>query len=257
MADEPKTGGSKMTDVINNPTLESGVQDNPIVNEPINNPADNPPADAGQGTGNMFSQEDVNRIVGERLSRERSKYEGYDSFKQLAEYVSQQSGMSTEDILKEFERRSLEVEASQNNVPVEIYQEYAQLKANEEMRVQQERKQTQEKQVNEILKASENIKKFDEEFDLNRALDDPQYLRLLQAGVDLEAAYKLVNPQKHEERIRTQLEDEIRGNIQKRNSLPFEAKKAHGSGKIDISQMSSEQLAEIGKRARRGEKIVL
>lgn len=53
--------------------------------QPAATPKDMPPKSADQASGKSYTEDDVNRIVKERLSRERAKHADYDDAKRKAE----------------------------------------------------------------------------------------------------------------------------------------------------------------------------
>lgn len=102
------------------------------------------------------------------------------------------------------------------------------------------------------------------EFELDEVLNNPSVADMIRRGIGLEAAYRAAYFDKLMEastaRTAQQVEQGVAARIQQRAQRPAE-NGAHPSGaaemKVDVAHMTAKQRAELAKRARRGERIVL
>ena len=69
---------------------------------------DSPAGDGGheQPEAKQFTQDEIDRIIGERLARERQKYQGYDRYASHAKKFEQMVGMPLEQALQELEQQA-------------------------------------------------------------------------------------------------------------------------------------------------------
>lgn len=102
------------------------------------------------------------------------------------------------------------------------------------------------------------------EFELDEVLNNPSVADMIRRGIGLEAAYRAAYFDKLMEastaRTAKQVEQGVAARIQQRAQRPAE-NGAHPGGaaemKVDVAHMTAKQRAELAKRARRGERIVL
>lgn len=101
-------------------------------------------------------------------------------------------------------------------------------------------------------------------FELDEVLNNPSVADMIRRGIGLEAAYRAAyfDQLMTESTARTakQVEQGVTARIQQRAQRPAE-NGAHPGGaaemKVDVAHMTAKQRAELAKRARRGERIVL
>ena len=101
-------------------------------------------------------------------------------------------------------------------------------------------------------------------FELDEVLNNPSVADMIRRGIGLEAAYRAAYFDKLMEastaRTAQQVEQGVTARIQQRAQRPAE-NGAHPGGaaemKVDVAHMTAKQRAELAKRARRGERIVL
>ena len=101
-------------------------------------------------------------------------------------------------------------------------------------------------------------------FELDEVLNNPSVADMIRRGIGLEAAYRAAyfDQLMTESTARTaqQVEQGVAARIQQRAQRPAE-NGAHPGGaaemKVDVAHMTAKQRAELAKRARRGERIVL
>lgn len=101
-------------------------------------------------------------------------------------------------------------------------------------------------------------------FELDEVLNNPSVADMIRRGIGLEAAYRAAYFDQLIEastaRTAQQVEQGVTARIQQRAQRPAE-NGAHPGGaaemKVDVAHMTAKQRAELAKRARRGERIVL
>lgn len=101
-------------------------------------------------------------------------------------------------------------------------------------------------------------------FELDKVLNNPSAADMIRRGIGLEAAYRAAYFDQLMEastaRTAQQVEQGVTARIQQRAQRPAE-NGAHPGGaaemKVDVAHMTAKQRAELAKRARRGERIVL
>ena len=101
-------------------------------------------------------------------------------------------------------------------------------------------------------------------FELDKVLNNPSVADMIRRGIGLEAAYRAASFDQLMEastaRTAQQVEQGVTARIQQRAQRPAE-NGAHPGGaaemKVDVAHMTAKQRAELAKRARRGERIVL
>nr|DAW88328.1 MAG TPA: YsxB-like protein [Caudoviricetes sp.] len=101
-------------------------------------------------------------------------------------------------------------------------------------------------------------------FELDEVLNNPSVADMIRRGIGLEAAYRAAyfDQLMTESTARTakQVEQGVAARIQQRAQRPAENGAHPGAAaetKVDVAHMTAKQRAELAKRARRGEKIVL
>ena len=116
--------------------------------------------------------------------------------------------------------------------------------------------------VDSWMKDAKALSEKHPDFDLENEAQNPQFAKLLKAGVDLKSAYYAV----HHENIVDRLTQEaskmasvkITDSIRARGSRPNEnglSDKSTAIIKTDVSKLTPKQRAEIAKRVMRGEEI--
>lgn len=109
---------------------------------------------------------------------------------------------------------------------------------------------------------AQNLKGVYPQFDLETEAQNPDFIRLLQAGTPMEHAYKVIHMDEILNDARTTTaaytEKQVVDNIKARGSRPTEAGLNSNNGityKADPSNFSGQDVLEIARRVRRGEKI--
>ncbi len=190
-----------------------------------------------QQVDRTFTQADVDRIVSERLARERQKYQGYDEIQaQLG--ALQGYGYTLEDVLSHMEQQAYQQQATEYGLTPEMAQKISELEHKVSTFEQVEADRMLESELNRLR----SDKDFGEFFTQNE-------MEILQEALDhqladIETAMGRVFLRKYPE-IRQQLtqtgEQQAIRQIQQRGSTVVDGSSQGGVG--DGVQLSNEQLA--------------
>lgn len=148
-------------------------------------------------SGKTFTQEDVDRIIGERLSREKAARADYDDLKEVAETLKEfgyeGSVAEVKAVLKQqaterrkaAELRDLEEEADKTGTSPELLAEIKAVK--QELAEIKKKEEKQQKEIEEKQKADESfkeqIKEFNEkhpDIDVDKLSDNKKFINFVQ-----------------------------------------------------------------------------
>lgn len=113
-------------------------------------------------------------------------------------------------------------------------------------------------QYNNWMKEAEPLKESYPDFNLEAELANPEFGKLLQRGIPMDHAYKLLH---HDELIKaaeTAAAEKISKSVNSRSARPDENGLGNQSGMVvknDVSKLTKKERAEFAKRAARGETI--
>lgn len=149
---------------------------------------------------------------------------------------------------------------------VNEYRKLQQMKReNEQLRQQNEdyvRQQQREQQYRTWIQQGQQTKEIYPNFDIDAESQNPDFMRLLNSGVDVKTAFEVV----HKDEILTagmryaanQTAAKMKQNAGANANRPTEngiSEHAASSATIDVSKLSNEQMEEYIRRAKAGEKI--
>ena len=124
------------------------------------------------------------------------------------------------------------------------------------------RKDHAKKQYEQWMRQAEEAKTIYPQLDLETEVKNPQFMRLLNAGVDVGAAYLVLHKDEvipaAMQHVAKSVEDKLAGKIAANGARPAENGTNPQSGpvvKSDVSTMTKADRAEINRRVMRGEKI--
>lgn len=103
------------------------------------------------------------------------------------------------------------------------------------------------------------IRRQDPNFDLAEEMEgNPLFALMVAQGQDVKRVYDFFYPKASEGRLRKTVEKEIIERLRMRNNRP-DALRSANAGKVhrDISGMSDNEIMDIDKRIKRGERVVL
>lgn len=159
-----------------------------------------------------------------------------------------------------------EAEALEKGVPVETLKALKRMEAeNKQMKEAMENRQRQDrnrKAYEELVRQSESVKSVYPGFDLKSEMENPNFGRLIAAGVDARTAYEVVHRDEIQpamaQHIAQKTAERIANNIQSGARRPAEnGANSQNSAvtKTDVTKLTKEDRAEIARRVARGEKI--
>jgi hypothetical protein len=141
-----------------------------------------------------------------------------------------------------------------------LERENAELK---KIRQQQIGQQRAEQQYAVWQNQIEEVKKFYPSFDVNTEVKDPEFLKMLRAGVRMKNAYETLHLDEitqNAARVAAQTADaQAQERIRQKASRPSENGTSSQSAVIvknDVSSLTRKERAEIARRVARGDKIV-
>lgn len=226
--------------------------------------------------GGEFHEEYAERtqkMINERFKETASLKEQLASHDSILSMLSDKYGVDATDINAlteaiEKDKSFYEEEAFEKGLSVEQLMENKRLqRENDAFRKAQEEaeaRQNSEKIYKEWLdQADALVSKYNiQNFDFAEEVQNPQFLQLLQNGVDLEGAYKAVHFDEMMGGAMFTTAHEVKKDLAKsaavRNSRPSENGVNPQSSKVfktDVKSLSKEDRAEIARRSRRGETI--
>lgn len=215
--------------------------------------------------------EDTQRIVNRRFREAKQTEEALQKQQPLIDMLMQRYGIADGDVSKlqtavENDNAYWQQAAEDAGMSVEAYKEFARTKReNEAFKKAQEESQNRENAERKLqgwIAEGEEVKAVYPDFDLNTEAANPRFVAMLQAGVPVMHAYKVM----HMDEIMTdamqttakRTEQAVVQNIRARGSRPAENGLSSQSAftvKDDVSKLSKKDRAEIARRAARGEHI--
>lgn len=156
--------------------------------------------------------------------------------------------------------------ADEAGMSVSQYMEFQKLQRENRALLQAQEDAVNQEKANQQLAQwtmeAQQLKQSYPQFDLEVEAQNPDFVRLLQSGTPMEHAYKVIhlNEILSNERTTTAAftEKQVMDNVRARGSRPSEAGLNSNNGityKSDVSKFSKQDVLEIAKRAKRGEKI--
>ena len=215
----------------------------------------------------------VQNTVQQRLKGTKETEDRLKAMNPLMDLLSARYGVEADDIeglIKSLEGDDafFEQAAAEHNMEAKEYREMLQLKGeNKRWRNQQEQQFRQEqinKQYAVWVQQADDARKLYPNLDLNVEAQNPQFLSLLNSGIDVKTAYKVL----HDDEITTQLlqhqakemEQKLSNKIASGNARPAENGASGQSAaviKTDPSKWTKADREEVRRRAARGERIYL
>lgn len=158
--------------------------------------------------------------------------------------------------------------AEANGMQEDQYLKFKQLQRKDRERAMLDARRQGEAEAQRIVqewRAQENsLKEKYPEFSLDSEMQNEQFARMLKSGVPVEHAYHVMHLKEHEkqleERVRKDTEKKVTDHIRARGQRAQENISGSASAMIvkdDVNALSKSERAEIARRARMGEKIVL
>ena len=213
----------------------------------------------------------VQDTVQKRLKGSKEIEDKYNSLAPTLEMLAKKYGVDATDINAltraiEEDDSYYEEEALEKGITVEQLKEIRKMeKENAElkrMNAERERKEGAAKQYATWMNQAEEAKRMYPSLDLNEEAKNPQFLRLLNSGVDVGTAYAVIHkdeiiPAAMQYTAKT-VEQKLTNKIIAGGSRPSEngnSSQGAMTSKSDVSLLSKADRAEIARRVARGEKI--
>lgn len=218
---------------------------------------------------------EVQGLVKDRLKKSNERLNAAKEFKsksdKVFEALSVMYGLDADDYdgisrAVENDNSFYEQKAMEANMDVNEYRKLQQMKReNEQLRRQNEdyiRQQQMEQKYRTWIQQGQQTKEIYPNFDINAESQNPDFMRLLNSGVDVTTAFEVV----HKNDILTagmryaanQTAAKMQQNANANANRPSEngiSEHAASSSKIDVNKISDDQLVELIRRAKAGERI--
>lgn len=210
---------------------------------------------------NEFSEK-VHKILAKRLKEVKNLKEMADKNAAIAKLVMEKFNVKDGDTEK-LERMIDEAMNNAENKDNSKYTDLLKRLVRENSLLKQDREQRMRdmraKSASERLKsqAKETAKAYPE-FDFKKEIKNPEFVRLIRAGVSVKNAYEVVNMENILDNNSKATEKNILDTIRFKGQRPVENGSENGGGILlsnNISKLSKKQRAELAKRAAAGEKI--
>lgn len=213
----------------------------------------------------------VQDTIQKRLKGTKETVEKYEALAPTLELLSKKYGVDASDIKAlnqaiEDDDSYYEDEALEKGVTVAQLKEIRKMeRENAELKAQmneQSRKENAAKQYATWMQQAEDAKRTYPALDLNEEAKNPQFLRLLNSGVDVGTAYAVIHkdeiiPAAMQYTAKT-VEQKLTNKIIANGTRPTEngiSSQSASVVKSDVSQLTKADRAEIIRRVQRGEKI--
>ena len=215
--------------------------------------------------------ESVQDIVQKRLKNTKEKSDKYDSLFPTLEMLSKKYGVDASDIdalnkaIQE-DDSYYEEEAMEKGITVQQLKEIRRMeRENADLKKQmqeQSAKENASKLYASWMNQSEQLKSVYPSFNLEAEMKNPEFVKLLRAGIDIRPAYEVL----HQNEIlpaamqfaTQEAERKITNKVMANGARPTENGNNSQSAavvKSDVSQLSKADRQEIARRVARGEKI--
>ena len=213
----------------------------------------------------------VQDTVQKRLKSTRETVDKYNELTPVLEILGKKYGVDPTNIKAlnkaiEDDDSYFQEEALSKGLTVEQLKNIRKMeRENAELKAQmneQKRKDSAAQQYAAWMKQAEEAKRIYPSLDLNTEAKNPQFLQLLNAGIDVGSAYLVIHkddiiPAAMQHAAKT-AEQKVTNNVMANRARPSENGMSAQSAavvKSDVSQLSREDIAEIGRRVARGERI--
>lgn len=213
----------------------------------------------------------VQDTVQKRLRGQKETVDKYNALSPALAMLARRYGVDASDAQAlskaiEDDNSFYEEEASKSGMDVESYKKFEQMRRqNEQLRSQMEdqnRKDHAARQYATWMQQAEQAKQIYPGLDLETEVKNPQFMRLLNSGVDVGSAYLVIHKDEvipaAMQHVAQSVEQKLAGKIAANGTRPTEnGMKSQGAAvvKSDVTQLSKQDRAEINRRVARGEKI--
>ena len=213
----------------------------------------------------------VQDTIQRRLKSTRETVEKYESLTPTLEMLAKKYGVDVADINAlnqaiEEDDSYYEEEALEKGITVQQLKEIRKMeRENSELKRQMQEKESREnanRLYQKWMEQAQQVKAVYPSFDLNAEMQNPKFLDLLRANIDLRTAYEVLNNDKiipaAMQFTAKQVEQKLTNKIVANGARPSENGMSSQSAsltKSDVSQLTKADRQEIARRVARGEKI--
>ena len=215
--------------------------------------------------------QDFQRVFNKRFGETKQMQEQLDAVSPVIDLLRDKYGVTDGDMDKlmaamEEDDSYWQDAADENGMTVEQYKQFRRYERenaelNQQIRAMQQQ-DAADNQLRQWWQQGEQLKQQYPSFDLDREAQNPEFLRLLQSGIPVDHAFKLIHMDEIMQGVAANTakaaERQITANIRARGARPAEAGasgKASFTVKNDVSKLSKKDRAEIAKRVEHGEMI--
>ena len=213
----------------------------------------------------------IQDTIQRRLKSTRETVEKYEALTPTLEMLAKKYGVDVADIKAlnqaiEEDDSYYEEEALEKGLSVQQLKEIRKMeRENSELKRQMQEKESREnanRLYQQWMQQAEQVKAVYPSFDLNAEMQNPKFLDLLRANIDLRTAYEVLNNDKiipaAMQFTAKQVEQKLTNKIVANGARPNENGMSSQSAsltKSDVSQLTKADRQEIARRVARGEKI--
>ena len=213
----------------------------------------------------------VQDTIQRRLKSTRDTVEKYEALTPTLEMLAKKYGVDAADIKAlnqaiEEDDSYYEDEALEKGITVQQLKEIRKMeRENSELKRQMQEKTTREnanRLYQQWMEQAEQVKSVYPSFDLSAEMQNPKFLDLLRANIDVRTAYEVLNNDKiipaAMQFTAKQVEQKLANKMIANGARPSENGTSSQSAsltKSDVSQLTKEDRQEIARRVARGEKI--
>lgn len=209
--------------------------------------------------------------VQKRLKGSKETVDKYNAISPILPLLAQKYGVDPADtaaLVKavESDKALYEKKALESGMTVETYMQFERMRLqNEAFQAQESARQQQEQENRQRQlwnQQAQEAKKLYPQLDLDAEIKNPQFKRLLDAGVDVGSAYLVLHQRDlipaAMQQVAQSVEEKLANKIAAGSARPTEnGAQSHGGPvvKNDVSTMTKKERAEINRRVLAGEKI--
>ena len=213
----------------------------------------------------------VQDTIQRRLKSTRETVEKYEALTPTLEMLSKKYGVDVADIKAlnqaiEEDDSYYEDEALEKGITVQQLKEIRKMeRENSELKRQMQEKETREnanRLYQKWMEDAKQVKAVYPSFDLSAEMQNPKFLDLLRANIDVRTAYEVLNNDKiipaAMQFTAKQVEQKLTNKIVANGARPSEngiSSQSASLTKSDVSQLTKADRQEIARRVARGEKI--
>lgn len=212
---------------------------------------------------------EIQRIINDRFKASKQAEEQLAAQKPLIDLLAQRYGVQDAGGLMEKlqgDEALWSAQAQASGMEIGQFMEIQKLRYERDRLMQSELQRQKEDAIRRKVAAwnqeAEAVRAVYPEFDMGAAVQNPQFMSMLQAGVPIQHAYEVLNLEKVKSGVArqaaAQAEKSVVESIRAKGSRPSENGTSSQSGvivKSDVSKLTRADRADIARRAARGEKI--